>query len=176
MRAPLPTYVLITPARNEAAFIEQTAQSMIAQTVLPLKWVIVSDGSTDGTDEIVMKYAAGRPWIELVRMPERRIDLILWFAEWKGGTDEEMVSRLAPYVVDFDENSRFAAINGMAGRKAELSAPPLIAALLRPEEESGRIKRAIVEVLVKAKAPLGDQAKAVAAALGLTLDVVEQVA
>ena len=65
------TYVLITPARNEAAFIEQTIQSMIAQTCLPLKWVIVSDGSTDGTDDIVRKYLPDHPWMELVRMPER---------------------------------------------------------------------------------------------------------
>ena len=100
-----------------------------------------------------------------VRMPERRIDLIHWFAEWKGATDDEVVSRLSPYVVDFDENSRFAAIEGMAGRPPEKIAPPLITALLRPEEESGRIKRSIVEVLAKAKAPLGDQAKAVAGAL-----------
>ena len=69
--APGLTYVLITPARNEDAFIELTLKSVIAQTVLPLKWVIVSDGSTDGTDDIVTKYAAGHPWIELVRMPER---------------------------------------------------------------------------------------------------------
>src|SRR5215471_5766222 len=68
----LPTYVLITPARNEARFIELTIQSVVAQTVRPLKWVIVSDGSTDGTDEIVTRYAAKHPWIELVRMPERR--------------------------------------------------------------------------------------------------------
>jgi glycosyltransferase involved in cell wall biosynthesis len=68
----LPAYVLITPARNEAQFIELTIQSVIAQTVVPVKWVIVSDGSTDGTDEIVKKYEAGHPWIELLRMPERR--------------------------------------------------------------------------------------------------------
>jgi poly-beta-1,6-N-acetyl-D-glucosamine synthase len=68
----LPKYVLITPARNEAQFIELTIKSVIAQTVLPLQWVIVSDGSTDGTDEIVQKYAAEHPWIALVRMPERR--------------------------------------------------------------------------------------------------------
>jgi poly-beta-1,6-N-acetyl-D-glucosamine synthase len=68
----LPSYVLITPARNEAQFIEMTIQSMIAQTVPPLKWVIVSDGSTDGTDEIVGKYSDDYPWIELLRMPERR--------------------------------------------------------------------------------------------------------
>ena len=70
--AALPSYVLITPARNEAAFIELTLKSVVAQTVRPLKWVIVSDGSTDGTDELVRKYAADNPWIELVRMPERK--------------------------------------------------------------------------------------------------------
>lgn len=65
-------YVLITPARNEASSIEQTIKSMVAQTVRPAKWVIVSDGSTDGTDDIVSKYAVEHKWIELVRMPERQ--------------------------------------------------------------------------------------------------------
>jgi len=67
----IPTYVLITPARDEAQFIELTIKSVVAQTVRPAKWVIVSDGSTDGTDEIVNKYAADHQWIELVRMPGR---------------------------------------------------------------------------------------------------------
>jgi len=67
----LPTYALITPARNEADFIELTLKSVVTQTVRPLKWVIVSDGSTDCTDEIVQKYAVDHPWIELVKMPER---------------------------------------------------------------------------------------------------------
>jgi GT2 family glycosyltransferase len=71
MSATLLRYVLITPAHNEAAFIELTIQSVIAQTVLPVKWVIVSDGSTDGTDEIVQKYLARYDWIELVRLPAR---------------------------------------------------------------------------------------------------------
>src|ERR1700736_6480879 len=65
-------YVLITPARDEAKFIEQTIKSVVAQTMLPLKWVIVSDGSTDGTDDIVKRYVAEHPWIELLRMPERQ--------------------------------------------------------------------------------------------------------
>jgi biofilm PGA synthesis N-glycosyltransferase PgaC len=68
----LPAYVLITPARNEAEFIELTLKSMVSQKVRPLKWIVVSDGSTDGTDDIVRKYAADNPWIELVRMPERQ--------------------------------------------------------------------------------------------------------
>src|SRR5271156_2158961 len=66
-----PSYVLITPARNEAEYLELTLKSVVAQTVVPVKWVIVSDGSTDGTDDLVRKYAADNPWIELVQMPER---------------------------------------------------------------------------------------------------------
>ena len=73
MTVPLPTYVLVTPARNEAAYIEKTITSVIAQTVRPLRWVIVSDGSTDGTDEIVNRFAAEHDWIELVRLPERAV-------------------------------------------------------------------------------------------------------
>lgn len=67
----VPKYVLITPARNEAEFIELTIKSVVQQTVRPIKWVIVSDGSTDGTDDIVRRYMTENPWIELVRMPER---------------------------------------------------------------------------------------------------------
>ena len=66
------TYILITAARNEEDFIEKTIQSVVAQTILPKKWIIVSDGSTDRTDDIVQSYAKGRGWIEFLRMPERR--------------------------------------------------------------------------------------------------------
>lgn len=65
-------YVLVTPARNEDAFIESTIRSVVAQTILPEKWIIVSDGSTDRTDDIVKQYAHQHSWIELLRMPERR--------------------------------------------------------------------------------------------------------
>ncbi len=67
----LPAYVLVTPARNEASLIEFTIRAMVAQTVRPLRWVIVSDGSTDGTDAIVSLHADVHDWIELVRMPLR---------------------------------------------------------------------------------------------------------
>lgn len=70
-QTPSLAYVLITPARNEAPFIEETIKAVIRQTVRPVKWVIVSDGSTDGTDEIVRAYAAQHPWIELMRQPDR---------------------------------------------------------------------------------------------------------
>jgi glycosyltransferase involved in cell wall biosynthesis len=68
----LPNYALITPARNESDYIELTLKSVVAQTLLPRRWVIVNDGSTDNTAEIASRYAAMHPWIELVQMPERR--------------------------------------------------------------------------------------------------------
>ncbi|MGA2570343.1 MAG: glycosyltransferase family A protein [Terracidiphilus sp.] len=68
----LPSYVLVTPARNEERLIEATIKSVVVQSVLPMRWIIVSDGSTDGTDSIVSRYAARYHWIELLRMPERK--------------------------------------------------------------------------------------------------------
>ena len=63
-------YVLITPAHNEEAFIEKTLASVVAQTVPPERWIVVDDGSTDKTAEIVENYARHRPWIELVRLSQ----------------------------------------------------------------------------------------------------------
>ena len=65
-----PRYILITPARNEDAFLERTILSVTGQTVLPERWVIVSDGSTDRTDEIIRDHAARHAWIRYVRRPE----------------------------------------------------------------------------------------------------------
>jgi glycosyltransferase involved in cell wall biosynthesis len=64
-------YVLITPAHNEETFIGKTLDSMVAQTSVPVRWVIVDDGSTDRTAEIVKSYADRVPWIELVQRTQR---------------------------------------------------------------------------------------------------------
>ena len=58
-------YALVTPAKNEEKLIEKTIMSVVNQTVTPLKWVIVDDGSTDRTAEIVRRYAERYDWIEL---------------------------------------------------------------------------------------------------------------
>ena len=62
-------YMLITCARNEERYIEKTINSVINQTVKPSLWIIVSDGSTDKTDEIVISYVEKYSWIKLHRMP-----------------------------------------------------------------------------------------------------------
>lgn len=65
------TYVLITPTRNEEEHIVRTMDGIVAQNVRPLRWVIVSDGSTDRTDELVRTYAEKHDFIRLVRVEDR---------------------------------------------------------------------------------------------------------
>jgi glycosyltransferase involved in cell wall biosynthesis len=67
----LPKYVVITPVRNEATHVGKTLTSMVAQTVKPAEWIIVNDGSTDGTEQIVSDYAARYSWIRLINREDR---------------------------------------------------------------------------------------------------------
>ena len=65
------TYVVISPVRNEARYIEQTIQAVINQTIKPAEWIIVNDDSTDETAEIVGRYVGLYPWIKLVNKPRQ---------------------------------------------------------------------------------------------------------
>src|SRR5438876_10459083 len=58
-------YVLITPVRNEEKFFGQTLQSMVSQVLLPERWIIVDDGSTDATPQLIDDYASRYAWIEV---------------------------------------------------------------------------------------------------------------
>ncbi len=64
-------YVVITPARDEERFIEHILRSMITQTLRAEEWIIVDDGSTDGTAAIVRDYADRHPWLRLITQPDR---------------------------------------------------------------------------------------------------------
>lgn len=64
-------YCLISPARNEAEYIRDTLDSVIAQTVLPKRWIIIDDGSTDETPRILAVYAARHPFIEVHSRADR---------------------------------------------------------------------------------------------------------
>lgn len=65
-------YIIITPARNEEVFIEKTINSVINQTVKPLKWIVVNDNSTDRTANIVEQYIFQHDFIQLVNLTESR--------------------------------------------------------------------------------------------------------
>ena len=61
-------YILITPARNEEKYIRKTIESVISQTLLPKQWIIISDGSTDHTDDIVCEYEKKFNFIRLLKI------------------------------------------------------------------------------------------------------------
>src|SRR4051794_20897623 len=61
-------YVLVTPAYNEERLIGQTIECVLAQTALPQRWAIVSDASTDGTDEVIAGYAKKHSFIRPLRV------------------------------------------------------------------------------------------------------------
>ncbi len=64
-------YLVISPVRNEAEWIETTIISMLNQTVTPEEWIIVDDGSRDSTSKIVEKYSDKYDWIKLIRREDR---------------------------------------------------------------------------------------------------------
>ena len=64
-------YLLITPCRDEAEYLQRTIDSVAAQSVPPAKWIVVDDGSTDGTTDILAEAAARHPFIEVVRREDR---------------------------------------------------------------------------------------------------------
>jgi biofilm PGA synthesis N-glycosyltransferase PgaC len=64
-------YVIISPCRNEADFMRQTLDSVVAQSVRPALWVIVDDGSTDATPQILAEYAKQHAWIRIVTRDNR---------------------------------------------------------------------------------------------------------
>jgi glycosyltransferase involved in cell wall biosynthesis len=63
-------YIIVSPVRNEEEFIETTIQSVINQSVLPVEYIIVNDGSTDSTPQIIEKYVKEYPWIKQVNRPK----------------------------------------------------------------------------------------------------------
>ncbi len=64
-----PSYIVISPVKDEEKHVETTLDSMLSQTVRPVRWIIVDDGSSDNTAEIVEKYCRQHTWISLLRLP-----------------------------------------------------------------------------------------------------------
>ena len=61
------TYALVTAAKNEEKYIQRTLDSVVSQGIPPLRWIIVDDGSNDGTGAIADVYAGQYSWITVVR-------------------------------------------------------------------------------------------------------------
>src|SRR5260221_565142 len=66
-------YIIVSPVRNEAEYIQRTIESVLAQTILPKQWIIVNDGSTDATGRIIDEAAKRYSWIKAVHRQGRGI-------------------------------------------------------------------------------------------------------
>src|SRR5262245_49095536 len=67
----IPRYVIVTPVRDEEAYLPSTIESVLRQTIRPQEWIIVNDGSTDRTASIIERYAGEYPWIRSVQRTDR---------------------------------------------------------------------------------------------------------
>jgi len=64
-------YVIVSPVRDEAAHIEKTIAAVKSQSMLPLRWIVVDDGSTDGTGSILDRHASNTYWMTVVHRANR---------------------------------------------------------------------------------------------------------
>src|ERR1700686_959796 len=64
-------YVVISPVRDEEAYIRFTIDCMVHQTIVPKEWIIINDGSSDKTGDIIDEYAQRYPWIRVVHRANR---------------------------------------------------------------------------------------------------------
>lgn len=62
-------YVIISPVKDEERYVETTIRSVIAQTIRPARWLLVDDGSSDRTPEIIESYCRKHQWMSLLRLP-----------------------------------------------------------------------------------------------------------
>ena len=69
-------YIIITPMRNEIRTAEVTLKALLKQTVLPNKWIILDDGSSDGSEQVVANYAKEYPWISHIKIADRGYDFV----------------------------------------------------------------------------------------------------
>jgi hypothetical protein len=114
--------------------------------------------------EIVDEILADEP-PGYTRDPERRTDVLSWLGEWEGGSNEEVTRRIIPYLADFDENVRYKAVDAIGLKPSAEAAGPLVAALVREEEESRRLRQRIAEVLADNQWDLGERKAEVATLL-----------
>lgn len=98
----------------------------------------------------------------------KRTQIIDWLRDWQGADSPDIASRISPYLVDFDEGTRYAAVEALSHHPVPEAAEPLVTALLREGEESNRLRVRIGEILADAKLDLCGRKKEVSA---LTNDV-----
>lgn len=132
-------------------------ESAVAYPLRVLEEVTQKEETLAVFDELLAAEPAG-----YAKDTTKRIAYIDWISEYEEATGKEVAERVTPYLQDFDENTRFAAVEAISLKPDESAALPLVTALLNEEEESGRLKVRIAEVLAEADLSLCDRHKEVA--------------
>ena len=73
-------YILITPAKNEEKYLPKVAEAVIGQTMLPVLWVIIDDGSTDDTPRVIKNLESRFSWIKSIRLPPHPRDITFHYS------------------------------------------------------------------------------------------------
>lgn len=149
-------YVVVTAARNEAAYIENTITSLTAQTELPMKWIIINDGSSDDTGKLADKAAAEHDWIQVIHREDRgfrkvgggNVDALYEGFDAMAELDYEFLSVVDADLI-FGENyfsqlfKKFDAdpkLGNACGRVYDLKEDGLVKLVCRPEMTFGALK------------------------------------
>jgi glycosyltransferase involved in cell wall biosynthesis len=96
LQGPSPRIVIVSPCRDEARTLERTIACMEAQTLPPLRWIVVDDGSTDATPQILENARKRVPWLRVVKRADRG------FRKVGGGVIDAFYDGLASVDVDYD--------------------------------------------------------------------------
>ncbi len=119
-----------------------------AQVAYPLR-ILERVGNPEQILDIVDEVLAGED-PGYTRDPNKRIQFLDWLRDWSVGSDEQIVSRVLPYLADFDENSRHAAVEALAVHPTPDTVAPLLDRLVSEDEDSRRIKNRIAEIVAEA--------------------------
>jgi len=95
-------YIIVTPVKNEIKYFPLTVDSMLKQSILPIKWIIVNDGSSDGTEKIIQKLGQNYEWIEVINLEDKE----------KRKPGGEYVASFGINRVDFDNIDFFVRMDG----------------------------------------------------------------
>jgi hypothetical protein len=128
--------------------------------LVTLSRIADADKVLEVIDELLAREEPG-----YTRDPKRKMDILEFLGEWPPATPEQVCRRAAPYLADFDEGVRFTAVETIAQKPHEAAAAGLVAALVRPEEESKRLRLRIAAVLAAAGFELGDRVSDVSSLL-----------
>lgn len=101
-------YILISPVKDEEQYIANTIESVLGQSILPKKWIIVDDGSSDATIDIINKYCKDLSWVELIclKRDRERIPGPAVVNAFNAGYNE-IKNETFDYIVKLDGDLRF---------------------------------------------------------------------